>query len=365
MLDNRNLGTSFDFSVHIYEQKGNSLKRGGTIVKQLLEQQYGIVTEEEVNLGRYKAFKRSDEFYLIIPTGNIENEELSELEKITVHLMNNGDRHVAAFVQTKEGALTSKWNETNICVLFARHVQPSKRMNPGRKLAKLHYRGRSIPFQVKKISRIGQWKQLWETRLDQMERVWKEKLFQQPENEFEKMFLESFPYYMGLTENAIQYLVDTEMDDEPVASDGGTVCHERFSEDLWTSNYYKNPFDWVFDHSSRDIAEWIRGRYFANIKTYEPDVKQFLNDYQSISPLSSFSWRLLFSRILFPLHFYECVESYYITNSEQQRHMLEDHFLKFLSQSGEYERFLGSFYQLAGVPVLKYKIPRPEWLARS
>jgi spore coat protein YutH len=337
---------------------------GGSMLRQLLIQHYGIITEEEVNVGRYKACKRNGEIYLVIPVGSLENEELSELEQIAVHLMNKGDRHVAAFVHTKEGALTSNWNEKNVCVLLARNVQPLKKISPGRKLAKLHYRGRTIPFQVKKIARIGQWKILWEKRLDQMERIWKEKLFQQPENEFEKMFLESFPYYMGLTENAIQYLVDTELDAEPVASDGGTVCHERFSESLWTSHYFKNPFDWVFDHSSRDIAEWIRGRYFANIKTYEPDVKQFLNDYQSISPLSPFSWRLLYSRILFPLHFFDCVESYYITNSEQERHMLEDHFLKFLSQSSEYERFLGNFYQLAEVPVQKYQIPRPEWLAR-
>lgn len=33
---------------------------------------------------------------------------------------------------------------------------------------------------------------------------------------------------MVLGENAIQYLVDTEIDDTPQIVDSGTVCYERF-----------------------------------------------------------------------------------------------------------------------------------------
>ena len=69
--------------------------------------------------------------------------------------------------------------------------------------------------------------------MDQMEKVWNSMLFQQPESEFDIMFLESFSYYMGIGENAIQYLVDTEMDDEPKAMDNGTICHTRFTSQTW------------------------------------------------------------------------------------------------------------------------------------
>ena len=61
-----------------------------------------------------------------------------------------------------------------------------------------------------------------------MEKVWNNMLYQQPESEFDRMFMESFPYYMAMTENAIQYLVDTELDDEPKSIDYGTVCHIIF-----------------------------------------------------------------------------------------------------------------------------------------
>ncbi len=49
-----------------------------------------------------------------------------------------------------------------------------------------------------------------------------------PNQEMEKRFLETFPYYLGLTENAIQYLVDTEIDDLPRSVDAATICHHRF-----------------------------------------------------------------------------------------------------------------------------------------
>jgi spore coat protein YutH len=196
-----------------------------------------------------------------------------------------------------------------------------------------------------------------------MEKVWSDLLFHTPDDEFERMFIESFPYYMGLTENAIQYLADAEIDDEPSESDHGTVCHERFSCHSWGIDcMIKNPFDWVFDHRSRDIAEWTRERYFHNSQTYHLDVRQFFDEYQSISTLSPFSWKLLYSRILFPLHYFDCVESYYINHSEQQRKLLEEQLSKILRQSSVYERFLGGFYQLVGAPVKKFKLQQPEWI---
>ena len=136
-----------------------------------------------------------------------------------------------------------------------------------------------------------------------MEKVWNGKLYIEPENEFDVLFIETFPYYMGLAENAIQYLTDTEIDDKPTQVDHGTLCHERFTHSVWKGPYFvKNPFEWVFDHASRDLAEWIRERYFANIQTSQPDIKSFLTDYRSLATLSPFSWRLLYARLLFPLH---------------------------------------------------------------
>ena len=79
-----------------------------------------------------------------------------------------------------------------------------------------------------------------------------------PSDVFDRLFIESFPYYLGVAENAIQYVVDTEMDDTPQLTDAATICQERFTPLLWhQTKRLKLPFDWVYDRPSRDIAEWM------------------------------------------------------------------------------------------------------------
>lgn len=335
------------------------------MVRNLLEHQYGIQIDEELKIGKYQACRKQGQLFLLIQTDGMEEEAVTELEMLAEHLVRNGEKFCSTFLKTKAGKAICDWKNGKYCVLLNNQVQNRKLSSLGRKLAKFHYRGRTVNFSVNKTSRIGQWKQLWESRLDQMEKVWNEMLFKQPDYEFERMFLESFPYYRGIAENAIQYIVDTELDDEPSMIDSGTVCHERFTSTAWGNLFLvKNPFDWVFDHCSRDIAEWTREKYFHNIKTYEPELKKFLSDYQSITPLSSFSWRLYFSRVLFPLHYINTIEAYYRSNSEQEKRFLEERLQKFLQQSDDYERFLGRFFDFAEVPVHKLNIPTLDWLKK-
>jgi spore coat protein YutH len=333
------------------------------MLENLLEKQYGVKVQEHVKVNSYEALRGNGWVYLFPNPGNRNEDEISELEQIAEHMRNVGDSHVPVFLPSKEGKLLTKWENNQYCVLAVRQTNKRLPQKLGRKLAKFHERGRMVPFQIQHLSRIGQWKGLWEQRLEQMERVWNGLLFQTPEDEFERQFIDSFPYYMGLTENAIQYLVDTEIDDNPAEGDSGTVCHERFSFMSWGTDYLiKNPFDWVFDHRSRDLAEWTRERYLRNNQTYQLDVKNFFQEYLSVAPLSPFSWKLLYSRILFPLHYFECVENYYITRSEQEKKAFEEHLSKILNQSGEYERFLGSFYELAEAPIKRLNLLKPEWL---
>lgn len=334
-------------------------------MRNLLKTHYGLEALEEFKFGNYNAFRRQGQIYLLVPIGGMGEEELNELDMLTDHLMKSGEKYCSTIVKTKDGKLFSESETGKYCVLMNREQRDRKLSRSGRKLAKFHFRGRTVSFPVKNISRIGQWKQLWETRLDQMEKVWNEMLFQQPENEFDRMFLESFLYYRGIAENAIQYIVDTEIDDHPGITDNGTICYVRFTAQTWNHTYYmKNPFDWVFDHSSRDLAEWTREKYFRNIKTYEPEMRQFIREYQSVVPLTSFSWRLYYARLLFPLHYFYCVESYYGASSEQEKKVLEEQLHKFLQQSNDHERFLGGFYEFAEVPVQRMRIPLIGWLTK-
>ncbi|MCM3765882.1 spore coat putative kinase YutH [Neobacillus niacini] len=333
------------------------------MLQKLLETHYGVKAEEQLKIDQFDALRGNGWLYLIAAIRNREEADIQELGSIAEHLRKFGDKSVPMFLPTKDGSYIATWEQNKYCVLANRQLEQQQRKTKiGRKLAKFHERGRRVPFQIQRSSRIGQWKGIWEKRLEQMEREWNRLLFQTPEDEFEKMFVDSFPYYMGLTENAIQYLVDTEIDDSPLETDSGTVCHERFTEVTWGSRYFKNPFDWVFDHRSRDLAEWTRERYFRNNQTYDVEVKQFFAEYQSVVPLSPFSWRLLYARLVFPLHYFECVENYYITRSEQEKKLMEEQLAKILRQSPEYERFLAGFFQISGAPINRVNLPQLEWL---
>ncbi|MFZ7944014.1 hypothetical protein [Neobacillus sp. 19] len=177
------------------------------MLQKMLENQYGITVEEYVKLDAYDALRGNGWLYLISNPAGKEEADISELEKIAEHLRNYGDPNVPIFLPSKEGQLITTWEQNKYCVLASRQIEEGRKIKLGRKLAKFHERGRRVPFQIERSSRIGEWKSLWEKRLEQMERVWNGLLFQTPEDEFERMFIDSFPYYLGLTENAIQYLV--------------------------------------------------------------------------------------------------------------------------------------------------------------
>ncbi|MHC8522988.1 hypothetical protein ACPJHQ_19860 [Rossellomorea sp. H39__3] len=56
----------------------------------------------------------------------------------------------------------------------------------------------------------------------------------------------------------------------------------------------------------------------------------------------------------FPLHYFECIEEYYISTSEQQKKLVEDQLNGHLRNSGQYESFLADFYHMSEVPVKKW-----------
>ncbi|MBP3038642.1 spore coat protein YutH [Bacillaceae bacterium Marseille-Q3522] len=333
------------------------------MLEELLRKNYDIHVQERIHLGHSEAFKRDRQLFSPIACKNIEEDELTEMEKLAFHMKENGDANVSVFLRAKDGKIFSEWDGSRYTVLYLPRIRQRKMRSIGKSLSKFHARGKTVMFPVEKISRIGQWKNLWEKRIDQLEKVWSDRLFQHPENEFETLFIQSFPYYMGLGENAIQYLTDTELDDDPTAEDSGTICHHRFSVHTWGEQFYvKSPLDWVFDHCSRDLAEWTRERYLHKRETHEKEIRQFFFDYQTRTPLSSFSWRLLYARLLFPLHYIEGIEQYYTTNSEQRKNEMEEQLAKLLQRSQEYERFLGNFFQIVEVPVRSLAIPAVEWL---
>ncbi|MEI2401246.1 spore coat protein YutH, partial [Paenibacillus phytohabitans] len=168
---------------------------------------------------------------------------------------------------------------------------------------------------------------------------------------------------IGLTENAIQYLVDTEIDETPSPIDSATICYHRFTENSWDKDSYtKIPTEWVYDHYTRDLAEYIRDQYTSGGNRKNGQIIHFLKEYERVNTLSPFSWRLLYARLVFPLHFFECIEGYYMTESENKKEQQLQRLEAMLTHSSEHERFLATFLANVGVNEKRLTIPNINWL---
>ncbi|WP_052343834.1 spore coat putative kinase YutH [Bacillus massiliigorillae] len=333
------------------------------MLEDVIYENYGLTMERQRMEGAYQRFFSGHALFTIVPIAEVNEDELMERLKMSHFMQQQGDQYVSSFVMSRENTYLSQ-NEGNLFILMENTLLEEPRpIKMGSKLSKFHSRGRTFAEPIKVCNRIGKWKELWENRIDTLEAVWREKLQAHPINDFEKLFVESFPYYVGLGENAIQYLVDCEIDENPTNLDAGTVCHERFYNDMWNGEYLlKNPFDWVFDHQSRDIGEWIRQHYHRLPQTFQPTMVQFMNEYQSNLPLSGFSWRLLYARLLFPVHYLEAVESYFSSRKMGDQRKLEENLEEMLEQSHHHEEFLRYFYEVNEVPIQNLRIPKVDWL---
>lgn len=329
--------------------------------RNILEKYFNIQPERSVQIGRYTRFVSDGLMYTIVPVTHVEQEVLIELYEMSEHMAKYSDKKVSRFVACREGKFLVTHEDEDYVLLKNQYRSSKRQRNTGRQLARFHQRGKKLQARIVSLNRIGEWKEFWAKRLDQMERVWFNFTQEPPRDPFDQLFFESFSYYMGLCENAIQYVTDTEMDEKQHLSDVGTITHHRFHEDLWMNEQeIRNPFDWVIDHPARDLSEWVRDGYFKGSRAFIPEVGRFFNEYQSISPLSPFSWRLVYARLLFPLHYFNCVEEYYNTSTSSVKLKLEETLKRYLRDTEDYEKFLRYFYNITGAG--KVSLPKVEWL---
>jgi len=301
----------------------------------------------------------------IVPAANHSEEEIHERMHMANHLHSKGELGILIPLQNQHGKFLSNYRGSQIVLLGVATSMPSEvgaESGIGLQLATFHYRGRYLNNRIDSLSRIGQWKDLWERRIDQIEKFWQGKCVTHPQNEFERMFIEYFPYYLGLGENAIQYLVDTEKDDYPGESDIATICHDRFCQDCFGVEFGKNLFDLVYDHPIRDLAEWSREQYNNLPNTYHYEMQKFFQDYFRVLLPSNFTLRLLYARLLLPINFLETVETYFTSQSENIRHTLEDKLHDDIKKTSYYEKFLKEFFELVGIPKQQLPFRVPEWL---
>lgn len=287
-----------------------------------------------------------NDIYVAVPTNEKEND-IQQLYYMAMYMRAQGDETVATLLPTKTGQFVGTLQGKRVSVWKIEGRMKTE--DVAQQLALFHQRGRTYPYAVSSRSRFGQWGELWGQRVDQLEQFWELQVKSSEKSEVDKKFIETFPYYLGLAENAIQYVVDTQLDEVPMRSDMPTICHEQFSLQTWKDG--KVPTDWVFDHASRDLSEWIRTQWL--LKKEDKEVVHFLQTYEHIQSLSRFSWRMIYARLLMPIHYFQAIENYYGSQHGRDEQLLQQIF----EGVDIYEQKLRHFHDITTITI-----PRLDWL---
>lgn len=326
-----------------------------------LYEEYRLNRHECIEYQGYQAFRAKNDLYVIVPIPHIDEVELLEMKQMSDYLQFQKVEGIAQFVPNIKQELISTVGGEQVVLFKVGKFNNRKYRHEGEELARFHNKGRFLPYRPQVATRIGGWKSLWEKRLDQLESWWGERISERPSNQFEKLFYEMFPYYLGVTENAIQYIADCQWEDHRNETQVGTICHMKY-QPQHEINTILYPTEFVYDHPSRDIAEWIRSQIYKSSSIDE--TVQFLNDYERITPLSVTTWRMIFGRLLFPLTFFEIVEGYYSSESDHEKESYKAQFIDYVNRAEENEAFLSSFFKSIGLPVKNLQIPELDWLYR-
>lgn len=184
------------------------------------------------------------------------------------------------------------------------------------------------------------WSYLWQTKIDYIESQLKE-------IKTNIIIENSIDYYIGLAENAIYYVNMIEKK-YPISNLDNIVLSRKR---IYFPNYklnYLNPLSFIFDLEVRDVAEYIKSYFFAG-ENAMVELETFLKS----THLTTYSYNMLFARLLYPSYYFDIYEKIVNTNEKSEK------ILKVISLNEEYEKFLKKAYEL----ISKYApLENIEWL---
>lgn len=185
------------------------------------------------------------------------------------------------------------------------------------------------------------WQLLWENRIDFIEEY-----ISQNKNKY-PLIRESLDYYIGLSENAISYLINTkkEIPKDPYL-DRKLISHITLSNSLY------DPFNIIFDHKARDISEYIKYSFITN----NNNIYLELDEYFKHNKYSKYGIQVLYSRLLFPNYYYNMFDQIIENKIKEEKLNI------IINKIEKYEKYL---YNIHTYLSKYYDIPIPEWLKKK
>lgn len=184
-----------------------------------------------------------------------------------------------------------------------------------------------IDNNINKLKRDN-WNLLWSLKVDNLEEILNSNL--------DKYYneLPIFYYFIGLTENAISYYHNINLNNKFTNLDYYTVCHLRIDINENVCELY-NPVNFIIDHRSRDISEYFKSLFIEGNYDYKE-----IEEYIMSLDFSEYGFSLLYSRLLYPTFFFDlCDELFLGTISKNE-------LLKLGSRIEEYKEFLKEIFYI-------------------
>ena len=201
----------------------------------------------------------------------------------------------------------------------------------------------TLNYNTSKMYR-NNWSSLWIQKMDYFEYQIRELGINR------SVIKDSFSYYLGLAENAISYVNNTNLKYNALNNAKITLAHRRIFYPNYKLNFL-NPLSFIFDLEVRDIAEYLKAMFFASDNAEE--VIEELKYYLQIKTLSIYEYHMLYARLLYPSYYFDLYEN--IMNNDTS----EESLVSIIKRNKEYELFLKNAY----LEISKYApIEKIDWL---
>lgn len=304
-------------------------------MKETLEYYYGLDIEsiEELD-GKYHFKIENQDYFFVFYNRGIE--ELEDIINVSNEMVKKGI-NVHKILINRNNSFLTKVGEYNY-ILFA-----VSNLNEEYDIFDMVKISEKLVLNNNKSNLYrNNWGTLWSEKIDYFE-------YQVRELSIEKDVVKnSFSYYIGMAENAISYVNNTNM------KYGGdayriVLSHRRVFYPNYKLNYL-NPLSFVFDLEVRDIAEYLKAMFFKKDISFCLDE---LSSYLKIRHLSLYEYQMLYARLLYPTYYFDVYESVMNKNGD------EEELVNIIKKCDSYEEFLKNAY----LEISKYaKIDKIEWI---
>ena len=290
---------------------------------------YNIDVEniEHINDNESSFYLNYDKYYIHKLTR--PKEEVEEIYNILSNIKSNYN----IIITNKEQRIVSEWDKKNYVLVKNINV-----IHDEINLIEI-VKSQKTVIPSKLLNR-NNWKELWSSKIDYLEYQVSERAASK------KIIVKSFSYFVGMAENAIQYLGNMSPTRENLF-----ISHKRVNNPNYAKDFY-NPLNIVVDYRVRDIAEYIKSYY-----TKEYDNTMLFDEIKKISKYLSYNDTvMLYARLLYPSNYFDLIVK--IMDEDLDDNVLID----FITNTKEYERFLTEVFNILNS---KHPIKKIDWLSKK